>query len=718
MKQIIQSYRTGELWLAEVPAPALKSSGVVIQTRASLVSAGTERMMIELAQKSLLGKARARPDLVKKVLDKIKTEGLMQTIEKVGTKLDTPISLGYSCAGTVIESGRNVTGLKPGDRVACGGAGYATHADYNYIPQNLVVRIPDGVSFEDASFTTLGSIAMQGVRQADVRLGERIVVVGLGLLGLLATQILKAAGCKVLGTDLDPERCKLARELGADEAVSSGLIDAAATFSEGRGADAVIITAATPSNQPIEEAAEISRMKGRVVVVGMVGMNVPRDPFYKKELDLRLSMSYGPGRYDPNYEENGQDYPFAYVRWTEQRNMQSFLDLVEAGRITPGRLITHRFGIDAALKAYEMLESRQEKYIGIILEYPQTDAAVAPVRRVDLRSAAPQARIGVGFIGAGNFTKGVLLPALKRQKDFELVGMCTATGMSGSETAKKSGFAYSTTDSEELLKDERVNTIFITTQHDSHARFATAALRAGKNVFVEKPLCINDAQLDSYFDAFAANSSGKKPLLMAGFNRRFSPHAKAMRDAVTPRTSPLVISYRVNAGFIPKEVWIQNPETGGGRIIGEVCHFVDFCEFVSGSTPRRVFADCVSTTDSRYLPEDSVVITITYADGTLATIQYLAHGATALRKERVEAFADGKTIILDDYQETVFHGTKRSALKGRQEKGFDEELAAFLDAVRRGGEPPIPFESLVRTTQVTFAIVQSLKTGRPVELQD
>ncbi len=718
MKQILQSYRSGELWLADVPVPALKGNALLVRSAASLVSAGTERMIIELAKKSLVGKARARPDLVKKVIAKIKTEGLTQTMQKVFSKLDTPLPLGYSCAGTVVEVGRNAAGVKPGDRWAGGGAGYASHAEYNYVPKNLCVELPDGVSFEDASFTTLGAIAMQGVRQADVRLGERIVVIGLGLLGLLTVQMLKAAGCKVLGSDPDADKCKLAVELGADEAVAGGLEGVSAAFTDGHGADAVIITAATSSNQPIEIAAEISRAKGRVVVVGMVGMNVPRDPFYRKELDLRLSMSYGPGRYDTEYEEAGHDYPFGYVRWTEQRNMQSFLELAAAGSVTPGKLITHRFPIDDALKAYQLLEGKgpggaAERYLGIVLDYPGAESAGPLPRTVQLRTVSPNAKAGIGFIGAGNFTRGVLLPALKRAGDVELVGLCTATGMSAAETGKKHGFAYATTDYEKLLADERINTVFVTTQHDSHARFACAALSAGKNVFLEKPLCIKPEQLSEYVQAVSNNSG---PCLMVGFNRRFSRHAAAVREAFASRGTPLAVTYRINAGVVPKDVWLQDAEAGGGRIIGEVCHFVDFCESVIGSRPVRVFADCIASGDARITPEDSVVITITYADGSLATIQYLAHGSPSLAKERIELYADGITAVVDDFVRTTFHGSRHSAVKGRQDKGFVSELAAFLDCVRNGGEWPIPFESLIRTTQATFAALESLRTGEAVSL--
>ncbi len=711
MNQILQSYRTGELWLAEVPAPALRSGGAIVRSACSLVSAGTERMIIELAKKSLVGKAKARPDLVKKVIAKIKTEGLSQTIEKVFAKLDTPIPLGYSCAGTVVELGAGVSGLKPGDRVACGGAGYATHADFNWAPKNLIVKIPESVSFEDASFTTLGAIAMQGVRQADVRLGERVVVIGLGLLGLLTVQILKAAGCRVLGSDLDPSKCESARELGADQAVSGDLIDTAMSFSDGHGADAVIITAATPSNGPIEQAAELSRLKGRVVVVGMVGMDVPRDPFYKKELDLRLSMSYGPGRYDPSYEEGGHDYPIGYVRWTERRNMQSVLDLVAAGKVTPGKLVTHRFAIADALKAYELLESGTEKYLGILIQYPTDAEAPMPSRTVELRPARATEQIGVGFIGAGNFAKGVLIPALKKAGGVELLGICTATGMSATETGKKHEFAYATTDYKTLLADVRINTVFVATRHDTHARFACAALAAGKHVFVEKPLCVRPEEIEQYEQAIQATPGH---CLMVGFNRRFSPHTAAIRQVFALRTTPMLITYRVNAGPVPRESWLQDEAVGGGRIIGEVCHFIDWCEAVIGSIPVNVQAECIGTSDARLTSEDSVIITIRYADGSVATIQYVSLGSADLGKERAEIYADGMVAVMDDFVQTRFHGCKKPAIKTKQDKGFAAELEAVLKVVRNGGEPPISLASMIRTTRATFAVLDALRRGKVI----
>jgi predicted dehydrogenase/threonine dehydrogenase-like Zn-dependent dehydrogenase len=672
-------------------------------------------MIVELAGRSLVGKARARPDLVRKVLAGVRRDGVAATLQKALAKLDTPIPLGYSCAGTIVQS-IGLDGLAPGDRVACAGAGHATHAEFNVVPRNLVARVPDRVGFEDAAFTTIGAIALQGVRQADVRLGENVIVIGLGLIGLLTVQLLEASGCRVLGSDVDPERCRLARDLGAVDAVVDGLIEAAGAFTDGRGADAVIITAATPSNGPIEIAADVARQRGRVVVVGMVGMNIPREPYYRKELELRLSMSYGPGRYDPAYEEHGHDYPFAYVRWTEQRNMQAFLELVAAGKVTPSRLVTHRFDIAGALGAYDLLRSKSERSLGILITYPHEstdDQRLERERLVALRRPTGSQGIGVAVIGAGDFARTVLVPALVRAGGTQRIGICAASGMRAAEAARRFDFAQATTDHRRLLDDERVQAVFIATRHDSHASLACAALDAGKHVFVEKPLCIRPEDLDRYVDA-VSRANGR--LLMAGFNRRFSPHLRALRDAFASRRTPMVVSYLVNAGPVPKDHWIQDPSVGGGRIVGEACHFVDFCEALIGSAPRTVHARSIAAATGHVSIEDSMVATIAYDDGSLATIQYVAVGTQAGGKERIEVSADGVRAVVDDFVRTDFHGTRRRSLKGRQDKGFDDEMRVFLSAIREGGAWPIPLASMIRTTRVTFAMVESMRTGEEIVL--
>jgi predicted dehydrogenase/threonine dehydrogenase-like Zn-dependent dehydrogenase len=720
MKQVLQSYRTGELWLAEVPMAACGRGGALVRTRCSLVSAGTEKMLLTLAKKSLLGKAKARPDLVKQVLKKMKTEGFKSTLDQVFAKLDEPICLGYSAAGDVLEAGREATSLKPGDRVAVAGAGYATHAEFNFVPENLCAKIPEGVSYADASFATIGAIALQGVRQTEPQLGERIVVIGLGLLGLLTVQMLKANGCAVMGVDLDDEKVALALKFGADVAVSSGAEKACEAFTGGRGADAVIITAATPSNGPIESAAEMSRHKGRVVAVGLVGMNVPRDSFYRKELDLRLSMSYGPGRYDSSYEEGGNDYPFAYVRFTEQRNMESFLYLVQQGKVTPAALVTHRIAFDDALDAYALLEGKlpeesklERKYLGILLDYPEDAPLERTLRRKDSAATGTgSTQIGVGFLGAGGFAKAILLPHLTKIDGIKLSGVCTSTGKSAQQTADRFKFGLATTDSKQLLADDATQAVFIATRHASHAGLTCEALRAGKHVFVEKPLCIREEELEDISAALkSARAAGNEPCLMVGFNRRFSPHAKAMRNAFQSRSTPMVVSYRINAGSIPMDTWIQDPNDGGGRIIGEGCHFIDFCTSMIGSEPVSVMANSISSTRRDVVSEDSVVITIHYADGSMATIQYLAEGHKDMPKERCEIFADGRSAVMDNFRSTEFFGGGGKNQRGKQAKGFTEELTAFLEVCRNGGAWPISWDSMVATHRVCFAAMRSLETG-------
>lgn len=727
MKQILQSFKTGEMWLAEVPAPLCKGKGAVVQTAASFVSAGTERMLAEFAKKGIVGKALQMPDQVKTVIRKMKTEGVFATLEKVQAKLDQPIPLGYSSAGVVVEAGRDC-GLNVGDRVACGGAGFANHAEFNYVPRNLIVRIPDGVSFYDASCATVGSIALQGVRQCELNLGETVAVIGLGLMGILAVQMLKASGCRVIGFDPNAGRCKLAEEMGCDRAVSDNFVGECMAFSGGYGVDAVLITAATHSDEPVTVAAEICRKKGRVVATGLVGMNLPRDQYYKKEVDFRLSCSYGPGRYDPVYEEQGVDYPFGYVRWTEQRNMAAFLQLVAEGKVTPGKLVTHRFKFDDALDAYQVLLGiKKEPYLGIVLEYGDGSSLdrIGKIdrikRRVDfsVQSNNPdnpvhpvrKETVGVSFVGAGNFAKAVLLPNLKKIKGVEFRGISTATGMSATDTAKKYGFAFAATDQVEVMKDESTNLVFVTTRHDMHASQIKAALDAEKYVFSEKPLCISEEQLLNLSNPdIPVNPVLNK--VMIGFNRRFSPHAKLLKEYFSKRTLPLVMHYRVNAGSIPKDIWLQDPEVGGGRIIGEGCHFIDFMSYVCGSPVVKVQAMCIKTTNGAETPEDSISVNLQFADGSVGTLEYVALGDTTLPKEWCEIHGEGSTATMDNFCKTVCTGKLgKRKLSGKQQKGFAEELAATISAVKNGTAMPIPFEEILNVTKTTFAILKAVKSG-------
>jgi predicted dehydrogenase/threonine dehydrogenase-like Zn-dependent dehydrogenase len=711
MKQLIQSFKTGELGLFEVPAPVCEKNGALVQTTCSLVSAGTEKMLVDFAKKSMLAKAKDRPDLVKQVVDKMKKEGVRNTLEKVFTKLDTPIPLGYSLAGRVVQVGDELSGINIGDRVACGGAGYANHAELNYVPKNLMVKIPDGVDDIDASFVTVGAIALQGVRQTVPLLGEKVAVVGLGLLGQLTVQLLKANGCKVIGSDIDPDKMALAKKLGCDEVChASVLIEKCSEFTGGYGADAVIIAASTSSNQPIIDAAEISRMRGRVVLVGMVGMDVPRNTYYKKELEIKLSMAYGPGRYDPEYEEKGVDYPYDLVRFTEQRNFEAFLGLIQEGKITPKELITHSYDFDNAMTAYDLLEGRiQEKYLGIVLEYKRDikleDEKI--VKRTEKKITND--KINIGLIGAGNFTKSVILPNIQKVDDFELVGLCTATGVSAQGTGKKYDFKYMTTDSAEIFKNSEVNSVFVTTQHDKHASAVIESIKAGKHCFVEKPLCIYEEELEAIKEAYTGET-----IVQVGFNRRFSPMIEKIKKNLSGQVS---INYRINAGIIPKEVWIQDRTIGGGRIIGEVCHFIDTCSYLIGSEVKSVFATTLQKSDQSIPDEDNVNIILNYANGSTATISYYAYGDSSMPKEYIEVFGSGVSMQMNDFRElTIFKKGKPIKEKSsNQDKGFVNEFKAFKEAVKSGYEA-ISFESIYNTTKTTFKILESIRSKSLVEV--
>jgi len=706
MKQLIQSFKTGELGLFEVPAPACGENGALVQTTVSLVSAGTEKMLVDFAKKSMLAKAKDRPDLVKQVVDKMKKEGIKNTLEKVFTKLDTPIALGYSSAGRVIELGSNMSGLNIGDRVACGGAGYANHSEINYVPKNLMVKIPDGVDDIDASFVTVGAIALQGVRQTEPKLGERVAVIGLGLLGQLTVQLLKANGCKVIGSDVDPDKIELAKKLGADEAChASELITKAKEFSNGYGVDAVIIAASTMSNQPVVDAAEISRMRGRVVFLGMVGMDIPRNDYYKKEIDLRLSMAYGPGRYDPEYEEKGNDYPYDLVRWTEQRNFEAFLGLIEEGKITPKEILTHEYNFEDAMGAYDLLEGKvKEKYLGIVLKYKR-DIKLEEEKIVQRTSKiVSNDSVNVGLIGAGNFTKSVILPNIQKVGGYDLVGLCTATGVSAQGTGKKYNFKYMTTDSSEIFKNSEINSVVITTQHDKHASLVIESIESGKHCFVEKPVCIYEEELEAIKEAYNG-----KTIVQVGFNRRFSPMIVSMKKNINGQVS---INYRVNAGVIPRDVWIQDRTIGGGRIVGEVCHFIDTCSYLIGSDVTSVFASTVTKNDQSIPDEDNVNIVLNYANGSTATISYYAYGDSTMPKEYIEVFANGVSMSMTDFRELVVYssGKSKKTKNANQDKGFVAEFKAFKEAVK-SGKNAISFTSIYNTTKTTFKILESIRTG-------
>lgn len=716
MKQIIVNPLKRVLKVEEVPSPALHPKGVLVANRVSLVSSGTEKSTASIAKRSLLRKAVDRPEMVRKVLAKIQKDGMLDTMRRVFDRLDTPAALGYSCAGTVLEVGCRVDRFSTGDRVACAGQNYASHAEVVFIPKHLCVRIPEGVDFEDAAFVTLGAIALQGVRQAEPRLGERVAVIGLGLLGQLTVQMLKASGCLVIGSDLDPAKVDLARMLGADAgAAFSDLSDAAASFTQGHGVDAVIITASTRENGPVQIAGAIARKKGRVVVVGAVGMTVPRETYYMKELDLRLSTSYGPGRYDPEYEEKGRDYPYGYVRWTENRNMEAFLSLIQQGKVNVKPLVTHRYPVHEGEQAYKLMTKNTEPYLGILISYP-SEGAATPVRVVDVAPSRQLGQLNLGIIGAGSHVRDMLLPWLLEWKAVQVRAICTATGTHAKALGEKIRAAYCTTDYRAVLGDESVNAVLIGTRHDTHAEIVIEALLAGKHVFVEKPLCLTEEELDRIAQVYAEKAK-EGVHLMVGFNRRFSPHAEKAREFFKGRTDPLVMAYRVNAGAIAPDHWIQDPEVGGGRLLGEACHFVDYLQSLCGAPPVSVHAQCVAHHSSG-IRDDQSLLSLAFADGSVGVVVYAGGGDAALPKERVELFGDGKALTMDDFQVTEFFakGQRGVFRSGKRDKGFQEEMNRFVTSLTRGDAPVMPFEEIEAVTRACSLAVRSLRTGQTFQV--
>ncbi|MBP9214744.1 MAG: bi-domain-containing oxidoreductase, partial [Chitinophagaceae bacterium] len=637
MKQLIQNFKTGELYVDELPAPSLSNAMVLVENEFSLISAGTEKGTVKVAQSSLLGKAKQRPDLVAQVLQNIKKEGLMATLEKVRTKLDSLKALGYSTAGVVKASMDTNGKFKVGDRVACAGQDFASHAEVVAIPQNLVVKIPDNVSFEEASFTTLGAIALQGVRQANPTIGENICVIGLGLLGQITCQLLAANGCRVFGIDVSNAMVELAQKVSNTTAISRndvGLKTAVETFTRGMGFDKVIITAAAPTNDPIELSAEIARKKGQIIIVGAVKMDLPREPyFFKKELELKMSCSYGPGRYDKVYEELGNDYPYAYVRWTEQRNMEAFLDLVSLGRLNLKELITHTFDIDDAVKAYDLVLGKvQEPFVGILLRYPPSNTK--HTKTIAAVAQKTTGKLNASFIGAGSFAQSYLIPNLKGL-NVALNTVVTNNGINAKNVAGKFGFASASTNADEVMLDKNADVVFVASRHDSHASYVEKSLKANKHVFVEKPLCLNEVELAS-IDAIMQQNT--KALLMVGFNRRFAPVSVELNKLFSKITEPKVVNIRVNAGFIPLDHWTQQTDIGGGRIVGEICHFIDLMQFFTNAKPIKVYADCIASNSAQAKNDDNIAIVIRFSDGSIGNLIYVANGDKSLPKERIEVF--------------------------------------------------------------------------------
>ena len=723
MKQLLQDARTGELKVAEVPAPQLLPGCVLVRVAASLVSAGTERAAAEFASKSLLAKAKARPDLVRDVLAKLRRDGLASTLQIVRSRLDQPQSVGYSSAGVVVAVGDGVADIDVGDRVACAGAGYAVHAEFACVPRMLVAKIPErgNVSYEEAAFGTVGAICLHGIRTAEVALGDTVAVIGLGLLGQITVQLLKAAGCRVFGMDLLRQRADLAIGSGAEATCTSAreFRDLCFQKTGGVGVDSVLITAETPSSDPVNLAAELARDRAIVVAVGTVGMELQRKLYYEKELDFRISRSYGPGRYDVAYEQKGRDYPIGHVRWTETRNLEAFLQFIADGKLNLPSLITHRFPMEQATRAYDLITgSTGEPFLAALITYAGAESGIAPnaSEKIPVSAVAPSSgSIGLGVLGAGSFAQNTLLPALKAIRGVSFIGVCNATGPRSRSVAEKFGFSYCSNSERELLQDAKIKAVLIATRHHLHGGQSLRALRAGKAVFCEKPLCLNESELAALVCASADENA---PLLMVGFNRRFAPMAVQMKQFLSEVHEPLAIHYRVNAGYIPADHWVNDPEQGGGRILGEVCHFVDFLCFLAGACPVEVQAQTVGNPGQYSM--DNVVASLKFANGTLGTISYLANGDKSAAKERVEVFGGGSVAILEDFRrlELVRNGRKQiTRARWAQDKGHKAEMQAFVDALLGKTPLPIPFEQVVGSTLATLRLQNSCQTGQPLTVQ-
>ena len=710
MHQIIQSLRTGKIEIADVPKPQASRNSVLIQTTNTLISPGTEKMLLEFGKMSFVGKARQQPDKVRMTLNKIKTDGLLPTVDTISRKLDQPLSLGYSNVGRVIELGLATSGINIGDRVISNGK----HAEVVSVPTNLCAKVPDTVSDEEAVFTVLGSIALQSIRLVQPTLGETVVVTGLGLVGLLTIQLLRAHGCRVLGIDFDTKRLELAQQFGAEVvnlAAGQDPLKLAELYSRGRGVDAVIVAAATKSSDPINQAAIMCRKRGRIVLVGVTGLEFSRENFFKKELTFQVSSSYGPGRYDTNYEDKGHDYPFGYVRWTEQRNFEAVLDMMEDGRLDVKPLISHRFDIIEAKKAYELV-SNGEKSIGILLRYPNANLTEFP-RVVKVSSDSKhktsltfrnQSEAIVSFLGAGNYAMSMLIPAFKAT-GVHLLNIASSTGVSGLHAARKFGFETATTDTDGLFTDNKTNAIVITTQHDSHSRFVIKALEHGKHIFVEKPLCLNLSELNKIQKIYEKTvaSMTVPPVLMVGFNRRFAPHVQKMKQLLYEISGPKSFVMTINAGEILADHWTQDPEKGGGRIIGEVCHFIDLLRFLAASPIKHWSRSTMET-----ITNDTFTISLKFVDGSIGTIHYFANGTKAYPKESLEVFATGRVLKLDNYRTLYGFGWpnfKKMRL-WRQDKGQKACVLAFVNSITGKALTPIPIDELLEVSRITIEIAQ------------
>ena len=709
MKQVVQNLN-GDTQLLDVPVPSCKKGQLVIRTNRSLVSAGTERMLVEFGRASYLEKARQQPDKVKQVFEKIKTDGLFETLDRVKSKLDQPIPLGYCNAGTVVQS--DIPEFSIGDRVISNGP----HAEYVRVPYNLCAKIPHDVDFETASFTVLSSIGLQGVRLIRPSIGETIVVFGLGLVGLLSVQILKANGCQVIGIDTNTERCDLAKKFGiltVDLSTGQDPLKFCSKITKSRGVDAVLITAATKSDELIHNAAEMCRVRGRIVLVGVVGLNLRRNDFYKKELSFQVSSSYGPGRYDPKYEEDGVDYPFGFVRWTEQRNFEAVLSLMESGSLNPKDLITHTYELNDVADAYASLSDSSA--LGIVLKYPDSSEpldlkklATVNIGNEGQVTAIKKSGSRISFIGAGNYATTMLIPAFKKAgANFRMIA--SSGGFTGAQLGKKFGFSSITTNSEEIFNDTGTDAVVIATRHNSHQKFVLDAILAGKSVFVEKPLCLTLSELEEIENALSDQSKVASPLLMVGFNRRFAPQVVRIKNLLISKPCPKSFIMTVNAGYLSSDHWTQDPEVGGGRIVGEGCHFVDLLRFLVGF---KIIDSSICKMEGS--TSDTVIITLNFEDGSVGTIQYFSNGSKTFPKERLEVFADGSILQLDNYRKLIGFGWPRFGKMNlkRQDKGQNGCAKSFVDVLNNGGMPPIPIEEILEVSRIVIELSDMLRSKK------
>ena len=706
MKQIIQDLKKGDTILEEVPVPRVKSGSVLIQTTRTLVSLGTERMLVDFGKANFLQKAKQQPDKVKMVLDKVKTDGLRPTLEAVFNKLGQPLPLGYCNVGKVVAVGKGVQEFSIGDRVASNG----NHAEFVCVPKNLVAKIPDNVSDEDATFTVIGSIGLQGIRLLNPTFGETIVVVGLGLIGLVTAELLLANGCNVIGFDFDNEKIRIAKEKGItaiNPSEGTDQVKFVESYTNGVGVDGVIITASNKSNEIISQSAKMCRKRGRVVLVGVIGLDISRADFFEKEITFQVSCSYGPGRYDEDYEQKGQDYPIGFVRWTEKRNFEAVLNAISRGTLNVQPLITDRIPLNDYQKIYSDMSN--SKSIAAILEY-SSDTEIVSSIEVNKKSFEGKKGV-VGIIGAGNFTSSTMMPNLKKV-GADVKYIASSGGLSSTIMAKKYGIANSTTNYHEMLEDENVDLILITTQHNTHARMVAEIANAGKSVFVEKPLAITEEELSEVIESYEKNNIN----ISVGFNRRFAPLAIQMKKALGNDETPVNIIATMNAGFIPKDVWVHDMQVGGGRIIGEACHYIDLCSYLSGS---KVVSVCMNAMGKN--PEentDNASILLKYENGSTSVINYFANGSKSYSKERVEVYSQERTMVMDNWRKVNFYGFRGAKnSSGKQDKGHFNQFQKLIEQHKKGGEPIIPFDSIVNTTKASFAAIASLKEGKWISIE-